>query len=341
MRWGTTDTYLPELFNLSFPAEAEIVGGAYSLNIRGLAAHGQDAQPLDFRGVAGLPAAFPFAADGDLLQRAAGQIQRWEAYRLFGEALRATGRNITYSICPLIAGCDPSVWTYYKDVAHLSMNQCTQKDAQDTWESFEYLLDDNNRFAGKAAAAGPGYWNDLDLLQLGYKNLKPYHPPGGRTRRAAVGGPPLQPKVAYRAQITVFALLAAPLIVSADFRGTGPLNLWTDEMAELLLNREILAISQDALGKQGRLVMRLADGVELYARPMADGDIAVAVLNRRPLGAPPAHAAVRFADLGIAPGRVLVRDPWAKRDLGPRNGSVAVRVQSHDAACLRLRADHV
>ena len=67
----------------------------------------------------------------------------------------ATGRNITYSICPLIAGCDESIWTYYSNFSHLSMNQCTQQDNTDDFESFLYHLDDNNAFPARAAAAGP------------------------------------------------------------------------------------------------------------------------------------------------------------------------------------------
>jgi hypothetical protein len=65
-------------------------------------------------------------------------MQYYEAYRLFGEALQATGRNITYSICPYIAGCDQSIWSYYKNYSHLSMNQCVQKDNDDSFESLLY-----------------------------------------------------------------------------------------------------------------------------------------------------------------------------------------------------------
>ncbi len=100
-----------------------------------------------------------------------------EAYRLFGEALNATGRPIVYSICPLIAGCDASIWTYYKDYAHMSMNQCVQKDNTDTFASLLYHIDDNNAFPERALAAGPGYWNDLDFLMVGYKELKAWEQP--------------------------------------------------------------------------------------------------------------------------------------------------------------------
>ena len=54
--------------------------------------------------------------------------------------MKATGRNITYSICPFIAGCDESIWSYYKDWSHMSMNQCPEHDATDSWSSFLWCV---------------------------------------------------------------------------------------------------------------------------------------------------------------------------------------------------------
>lgn len=173
--------------------DAMLKGLSYSLNIRGLSPDGQDAHPINYLNVTGLP----LPVEGMDSPRGR-QIQFFEAYRLFGEALRATGRNITYSICPLIAGCDESIWSYYKDQcvpvhllatvqssthrvcfphsmlttqllfswvrsAHLSMNQCPQEDNTDNWESFLFHIDDNNAFPSRADIAGPGYWNGENL----------------------------------------------------------------------------------------------------------------------------------------------------------------------------------
>ena len=141
----------------------------------------------------------------------ARQIQDVEAYRLFGEALQATaGRNITYSICSPISGCDESVWTYYKAFSHVSQNQCPQIDNNDTWISFLSHVDDNNLHPARARAAGLGYWNDMDMLMVGYKELKAWEKP--------------QTLQEYRSQCTLFAILASPMLFSADIRGTEPYN---------------------------------------------------------------------------------------------------------------------
>lgn len=127
------------------------------MNVRGMSAYGQDA---DFAGdrikhftdanatgfvgpqisIAPMPASWAVAETWDGSANEGGipgtQIQYYEAYRLFGEALKSTGRNITYSICPFIAGCDKSIWSYYKNWSHMSMNQCPEHDATDSWSSF-------------------------------------------------------------------------------------------------------------------------------------------------------------------------------------------------------------
>jgi hypothetical protein len=175
-KWATVDIYASALANASLPDSAAKVrsyleDSSYGLNIRGLSTEGQDASPIAWQNLSGLPLATPDPSPahdpptgGKPYAPAANasprkhQIQAFEAYRLFGEALQATGRNITYSICPYIAGCDPSIWSYYKEYAHTSMNQCPQHDNDDSWSSFTWHIDDNNRFPERATVAGPGEW---------------------------------------------------------------------------------------------------------------------------------------------------------------------------------------
>jgi len=288
-KWAVVDTYGPELSNASYPASEPAVRQflherEFGLNVRGLSVCGEDAMPINWAGASGLP---PFTPDtcppegGKQMPNPTGhQVQQWEAYRLFGEALQATGRNITYSICPLIAGCHPSVFGYYKNFSHMSMNQCPQVDNTDTWESFTLHLDANNYVPSRAvaleraAAAGPGYWNDLDMLMVGFKLLKAWEP--------------RQTLAEYRSQYSLFAILAAPLIFSADIRGTEEFNAWTNDTASVLLNKAVIAVNQDPLGQQGVIVANLTADVELYRRALADGGLALAVLNRAvtPLSAP-------------------------------------------------------
>jgi len=317
---------------------------SYGLNVRGLSTEGEDAMPINWQNISGLPLATPESSPALTPDRRYGpkpggaldrtprghQIQRPEAYRLFGEALRATGRNITYSICPLIAGCDASVWSYYKQYAHTSMNQCPQKDNTDTWESFLYHIDDNNRFPERAAIAGPGYWNDMDFLMVGYKELKKWEP-----RQSAAE---------YRSQFSLFAVLAAPLVFSADIRGTAAFNKPTvngtdksEDIRSILGNAGVIAVSQDALGKQGRLAHQYASAeVELYVRQLEGGALALAVLNRGSGAA--TKLKVRWADAGVPAGKrvVAVRDLWASRALTPDADGVVLDVASHDTRMLHL-----
>jgi hypothetical protein len=319
----------------------------YSLNIRGLSQDGQDAHPVNYLNITGLPLPTDGASSSVTNRSPRGrQIQYYEAYRLFGEALQATGRNITYSICPLIAGCDESIWTYYKDHAHLSMNQCPQEDNTDNWQSFIFHIDDNNAFPARADAAGPGYWNDLDFLMVGYKELKDWED--------------RQTLAEYRSQYSLFAILAAPIIFSADIRGTqngtyvghngvhhSMYNGWTTELETILLNKEVIQVSQDELGKQGSLstTLHLNPGnctVELYTRQLSNGALAVAVLNRGDFNV--SEVSVKFADVGVPKGKVAksVRDLWLGAALvASADGFLVEKLASHDTAMFRLEFEAV
>ena len=338
-KWAVVDTYTPDLYNGTFPGTEPAVRQflrerEFGLNVRGLSVAGEDAMPIDWAGVAGLPAFLPDACPaegGRQMGNPTGhQVQQAEAYRLFGEALQATGRNITYSICPLIAGCDASVFTYYRNFSHMSMNQCPQVDNTDTWASFTAHLDANNYVPtravalARAAAAGPGYWNDLDMLMIGYKLLKAWEP--------------RQTLQEYRSQYSLFAVLAAPLIFSADIRGTEAFNAWTADTASVLLNRAVIAVSQDALGQQGVLVANLTADVELYRRALADGGLALAVLNRA--AAPlPAPLSVSWSQAGVPDGAAVtgVAALWPGTAVPFTGAGVVVdALDTHDTMLVRV-----
>jgi alpha-galactosidase len=344
-KWAVVDTYTPDLSNGSYPSSEAAVRQflhqrEYGLNVRGLSSAGEDAMPINWNGVAGLPAFLPDTCPpegGHQMGDPTGhQIQQFEAYRLFGEALVATGRNITYSICPYIAGCDASVFEYYRDYSHMSMNQCPQIDNTDTWASFTLHLDANNYAPSRAvalaraAAAGPGYFNDLDQLMIGFKLLKAWEP--------------RQTLVEYRSQFSLFAVLAAPLIFSADIRGTDPFNAWTNDTASVLLNKAVIAVSQDPLGQQGVLVANVTADVELYRRELADGGFALAVLNRAaaPIATP---LSVSWAQAGGIPAGAAVAavaDLWQGGAAVPftAQGFAVAALDSHDTALLRVALTH-
>ncbi len=154
--------------------------------------------------------------------------------------------------------------------------------------------------------AGPGHWNDPDMLEVGN---------GGLTLAE------------NRAHFGLWCLMAAPLMAGND------LAAMTPEIGEILTNGEAIAVDQDALGIQGRRV-RDNGATEVWMKPLADGSRAVILLNR---GSEPSPITVAWQDLGLSPaGRAVVRDLWAKKDVATLSGRFEVRVESHDAAFLKI-----
>jgi alpha-galactosidase len=165
-------------------------------------------------------------------------VRRYTAMR---EALDLTGRPIVYSICEW---GQSKPWEWAKGVGHLWR---TTGDISDNWPSVRSIIAAN---APLASFAGPGHWNDPDMLEIGN---------GGMT--------PLE----YRTHMSMWAMMAAPLIIGTDLRKATP-----DTLA-ILGNREVIAINQDSLGHQGAVVSDV--GHVVFAKPLSNGDVAVALYN--------------------------------------------------------------
>ena len=165
------------------------------------------------------------------------------AYDKMGKALKTTGRPIVYSFCQY--GWD-SVWEWAPSVGGNLWR--TTGDVSANWDRIYDLL---SQQAGLEGYAGPGHWNDPDMLEVG----------NGRLSLAE-----------NRSHFSMWAMLAAPLLAGND------LSHMTPEIKAILTNREVIAIDQDRLGKQGSRVY--SDGeVEVWMRPLAGGALAVAVFN--------------------------------------------------------------
>ena len=172
------------------------------------------------------------------------------AYALMGRALQSTGRPIVYSLCQYgllkVTDWGPSVggnlWR-------------TTGDIRDSWDSMSHIGFDQQ--ADLYAFAGPGHWNDPDMLEIGN---------GGMT------------DTEYRTHMSLWSLLAAPLLTGNDLRDI-PQNT-----RDILLNKEVIAIDQDPLGKQAKRVSKQGD-LEVWARPLANGAYAVGLFNRGPAAA--------------------------------------------------------
>lgn len=227
-----------------------------------------------------------------------------EAYTLMSDALRATGRPIVLSICEW---GNHKPWNWARNVGNLWR---TTGDIFDSWEgkhqwahSVVSILDQN---AELHPFAGPGGWNDPDMLEVGN---------GGMSDDE------------YRAHFAMWAMLAAPLMAGND------VSAMSDATKAILTNAEIIAVDQDPLGAQARRIAKAGD-LEVWSRPLADGGRAVALLNR---GKAPATIRVDWPQIGY-PARLKaqVRDLWEHKDLGARTGSFEASVRSHAAVIVKV-----
>ena len=194
----------------------------------------------------------------------------------------------------------------------------TTGDIRDSWES---ILDLGfKKQKGLEVYAGPGGWNDPDMLVVGMYGKGNVADPNGCT------------DAEYRSHFALWCLLAAPLIIGCDVRNMN------EATRGILLNRELIAVNLDSLGRQGYRVGSTGHGgepVEVWAKPLSDGSIAVGLFN---LGAPAGRlVAVAWESLGLHDRRPCrVRDLWTGDDLGVFSGDFSARVGVHDAMVVRL-----
>lgn len=228
-------------------------------------------------------------------------------YRIMGDALRQQPRDIVYSLCQY-GWLD--VWKWGTAVGGNLWR--TTDDIGDFWGTVA-----GNGFAESdhAQYAGPGHWNDPDMLVVGQLG------PGW----AAEVHPTLLTPNEQVTHITHWTMAAAPLILGCDLTR---LDQWT---LDLMTNDEVLAVNQDALGTAGRRVSR--DGfLEVWSRPLEDGSLAVALFNRSVL---PGTVTAKWSDLGVDGSR-NVRDLWQQKDLGRFDGSFSEQLPGHGCVLLKL-----
>jgi alpha-galactosidase len=229
------------------------------------------------------------------------------AYETMSDALRASGRPIVFSICEW-GTHQPWGWA-----ASVGGNLWrTTGDISDVWEGASHtppwngVVEILDAQATLASYAGPGHWNDPDMLEVGN---------GGMT------------DAEYRAHFSLWAMLAAPLIAGND------LASMTADTAAILTNRAVIAIDQDRLGVPAHRAVK--DGVaEVWARPLAGGAHAVALLNR---GSAPRSIRLDWSALDLPDYVTLtVRDLWAAKDLPRASGGLSVDVPPHAVVLLEL-----
>jgi alpha-galactosidase len=185
-----------------------------------------------------------------------GKRNAEEAYSTMRDALKAAGRPVVFSLCEWGTA---KPWLWAANVGNLWR---TTGDISDTWSSMKKWADGSccqlgmvnivDLQVGLESFAGPGHWNDPDMLEVGN---------GGMTNTE------------YRSHFSLWAMLAAPLMAGNDMRSMSP------EIKDILTNKEVIAVDQDALGIEGHRVRKDGD-LEVWARPLKDGSRAVILFNR-------------------------------------------------------------
>ncbi len=230
---------------------------------------------------------------------------RKKPYRIMYEELQKLDRDFVYSLCQYGAG---NVWEWGAEVGG-NLWRMTG-DIRDSWASMAGI---GFQQTGREQYAGPGHWNDTDMLVVGMVGWSQGSRPTNLTPNEQL------------THIALWALQAAPMLIGADL---SHIDEWT---INLLGNREVLAVNQDILGKAaGRIT---TDGwLDVWARPLADGTKAVGLFNRGPEAA---TISAKFADLGLS-GSQPVRDLWFQKDLGSVRDAFTTTVPRHGVVLVKI-----
>ena len=220
------------------------------------------------------------------------------------DALEASGRDFVLSLSNTAPFSGAADW------ARLANCWRTTGDIRDTWESMSRNGFSQNRWV---PFGGPGHWNDPDMLVVGMVGW----------------GPQLHPtRLSHDEQythISLWCLLSAPLLIGCD------LTHLDDFTLHLLTNDEVLAIDQDALGKQAWRISQEGT-TEVWAKPLSDGTWAAGLFN---LGQAQAPVTLHFDAIGVG-GKQNVRELWQQKDLGEADNVFTANVPSHGVVLLKI-----
>jgi alpha-galactosidase len=248
-----------------------------------------------------------------------GTAEPKDAYIRMRDALYKAGRPVVFSLCEW-GGSKP--WEWAKDVGHLwrtTGDIYDSYDGQKGWEmGWKRILDlqhtlvtNSQGYDGLAKYAGPGHWNDPDMMEVGSHGLT---------------------FAESRAHFSFWCVLAAPLMAGNDVRHM------SEEIRAVLTDKEAIAIDQDPAGKQGfRVLAAPAQNIEVWMRELGNGDFAAVVLNT---SNDTAEVTVDWGYFGwVLKGKNYdLRDIWAKKSAGDTGKPFVARLASHDVAFLRLTA---
>lgn len=220
------------------------------------------------------------------------------------EALRATDRDIVYSLSNSAPLCDAPVWVEYADAWR------TTGDIRDNWENFTKIGFSQDRWI---PFAGPGHWPDADMLVVG---LVGWGPKLHYTK--------LTPDEQFT-HITLWSILASPLLIGCD------LSRLDDFTLSLLTNDEVIEVNQDPLGYHGSPLVNNTDEA-IYFKPLEDGSVAVAFFNKTML---PRKMELDIQSIGFYEEETI-RDIWRQTDVATTKNKFECTVAPHGAEMFKI-----
>ncbi len=227
-------------------------------------------------------------------------------YKIMSDAIRATGRPMLLSLCEWGIS---SPWEWAKGIGAMWR---TTSDIQDCFDcvrnwggmGFIKILEKN---VNLAPFAGPGYWNDPDMLEIGNEALTPTE---------------------CRSHFAMWCIMAAPLIAGNN------ISTMNDTIKNILTAPEIIAIDQDPLGIQGTRI-RNNFGLQVWQKPLKDGSIAVALLN---VSNSSADMYVTLEEIGFNKGVLSsVRNLWNRTDLESVTDTFKTNVEPHGVVVVKIK----
>ena len=218
-------------------------------------------------------------------------------YKKMYDALKRAGHPLVYSRCQY--GME-QVWEWGASVGGNLWR--TTDDISDNYESMCFIGFGQN---GLQKFAGPGHWNDPDMLEVGNGKMT---------------------KDEYLTHMSLWCILAAPLLAGND------LSKMTQATLGILTNPEVVAVDQDPKGVEGHRISQVGP-LEVWAKPLADGSQVVGLFNR---GESMNPVSLDFRDIGVS-GSATIRDLWGRKDLGSFQDHFTASVPKHGVVMIKVK----
>lgn len=228
-----------------------------------------------------------------------------ERYDRMGAALQKTGREFLYSLCEW-GGRSPHLWG--RKVGGQMWR--VSRDVLDRWEDIEMGMD---IAADLHDYSGPGGWNDLDMLVVGLNGS------------GQIAGEGLS-FAEYQTHISMWCMACSPLMIGCDVRKLDR------ETAALLMNREVIAVNQDVLGRPAQRSIQSGQ-CEIWKKLLGDGTVAVALVNR---GLSDCDIILKSSDIGLPDKPKLARNLWLQQDIADFTIELTQHVRSHETILLKV-----